>query len=56
MAASQEGHTDIVKVLISARANVNAKANDWTGTTALRFASRKGHTEIVNILKQAGAR
>ena len=56
MAASANGHKEVVKALISAGANVNAKANDWTGTTALRFASRKGHTEIVNILKQAGAR
>ncbi len=63
--ASSAGHTEIVKLLISARANVNAEwreettvDNDRTvvATNALKIATNKGHTEIVNMLKAAGAK
>ena len=51
--AAQEGHTDIVKTLLKARAYVNA-AND-IGATALWYASGEGHTDIVNMLLEADA-
>ena len=56
MVASQEGHAEVVKELISAGADVNARTKGTPGITALMFASKNGHTEIVNILKQAGAK
>jgi ankyrin repeat protein len=48
MAASDGGYTGIVKLLIRARANVNASTK--AGTTALMAASAKGHLDIVKIL------
>ena len=54
MAAAYMGHTEIVKVLIYAGADVNAKKK--SGKTALMCAESKSHTEIVEILKQAGAK
>ena len=54
MAASHEGHIDIVKLLLDKGADVNAKSKD--GDTALKAASVKGHTEIVELLKAHGAK
>lgn len=53
--ASREGHTDVVRTLITAKADVNAKERGL-GQTALMFASENGHTEIVKLLKQVGAK
>ncbi len=47
------GHTELVKLLIKAKADVNAKDNQ--GRTALQFAQNQNHAEIVKILKEAGA-
>jgi len=52
--ASEYGHTEIVKLLIEAGADVNAR--QWDDATALTYASREGHTEIVNLLIKAGAK
>ncbi len=54
MMASANGHTEIVKALIAAGADVNAVSKD--GYTAFKKASKKGHTEIVNALIAAGAK
>ncbi len=54
MIAAYRGHTETVKGLIEADADVNAKDNN--GMTALMPAAQAGHTAIVEILKRAGAR
>jgi ankyrin repeat protein len=54
MAACQEGHLDIVKLLIEKGADVKAKDN--SGSTALMIASKNGHTQIVEFLKAHGAK
>ena len=51
--ASQEGHTEIVAMLLEKGANVNAKTKD--GRRALFLASANGHAEIVAMLLAAGA-
>jgi len=53
IAAASEGHTGILNLLISAKADVNAKDKD--GTTALMAASARGHLEAVKALIDAGA-
>ena len=53
MAASMNGKTGIVKILLDRGADVNAK-NQW-GETALIFAARGGHTELAKTLLDRGA-
>ncbi len=43
-----------MKLLIAAKGDVNAKAND--GMTAMMLASRKDHAEVVKLLEAAGAK
>jgi ankyrin repeat protein len=52
--AAGYGHTDIVQVLLTGGADVNAKSND--GGTALMRAKKLGHKKIGRILKEAGAK
>jgi ankyrin repeat protein len=52
--ASYQGHSEIVKMLIEAGANVNA-FDKWYNT-ALDVASPEGHSEIVKMLEEAGAK
>ena len=47
------GHAELVKLLIKAKADVNAKDNQ--GRTALQFAQNQNHAEIVKLLRAAGA-
>ena len=51
--AAERGHTDVVRALVSAGADVNTQSND--GSSALGFASYKGYIDIVNILLDNGA-
>lgn len=51
--ASKDGYTEIVRVLIAAGADLNAKSN--SGWTALMEASRDDDIEIAKALIQAGA-
>lgn len=53
IAASSEGHIDIVQLLIDAKVNVNAKDKDETNS--LMAAAARGHTDIVEALLKAGA-
>jgi serine/threonine-protein phosphatase 6 regulatory ankyrin repeat subunit B len=54
MAASQNGHLEVVQALLAAKADANAKSRD-DGTTALIIASQKGHLKIVQALLAANA-
>jgi len=51
--AAQNGHADVTKTLIDAKANVNEKDND--GLTPLMWASLEKHNNVIDILKAAGA-
>lgn len=54
MIASENGHDQVVRILIDAGANLDDQ--DEFGKTALKLASTKGHSLIVEMLKEAGAR
>src|ERR1035438_7943590 len=45
---AQEGHHEVVRALLAAKADVNAKMDD--GTTALMMAARGGHQDVVRAL------
>ena len=47
-------HTEIVKLLVAAKANVNIADRD--GVTPLAHAKKKGYAEIVKTLEAAGAK
>jgi ankyrin repeat protein len=47
------GHTDVVKLLLKAEADVKAK-DDWS-RTALHLAARNGHIDVVTLLIGNGA-
>jgi len=51
--ASELGYTDIVKMLISKKVNVNVK--DYRGYTPLCIAAGNGHAEIVKLILAADA-
>jgi len=53
IASCSEGHLEAVKLLIDAKADVNAKDKDQTNS--LMAASARGHTDIVELLLNAGA-
>ncbi len=52
--ASQLGHLAIVKLLVAAKAHVNAQ-NGPHGVTALHIAVATGQTEIISVLLKNGA-
>ena len=54
MAASQEGHVEIVELLLQNGADVNAR-NKYNGKTALMQASKNGHYTTVQLLLKAGS-
>ena len=60
MHAAARGHTDVVKVLLRAGADVTAVDSDGRAAlmhgTALMHASARGHTEVLRLLKRAGPR
>ena len=53
MVASENGHTDVVRVLCDAGANKDAQCRN--GTNAIMLASQNGHTDVVRVLCDAGA-
>ena len=55
MAASQNGHLEVVRELCERGANVNAARTD-NGVTALMFASHYGYLGVVRELRKCGAR
>ena len=51
-----EGHKEVVKILLSAGADVHIRDGDLnSGSAALMWASLKGHKEVVELLLSAGA-
>ena len=51
--ASQEGHAQVVLLLLEAKASVNRGTGD--GTTPLHLASQDGQEEVVSVLLAAKA-
>jgi ankyrin repeat protein len=51
--ASKHGHMDVIKCLLSSRANINLR--DKPGQSPLFVASQKGHCNIVKCLVSSGA-
>jgi ankyrin repeat protein len=57
MAASQNGHTEIVKLLLDKGADINVKATiDKIEYTALGLARKMDRQDIITILEKAGAK
>ncbi|KAL8773553.1 MAG: hypothetical protein Q9209_001658 [Squamulea sp. 1 TL-2023] len=52
ISAAKVGHLQVVQILLSKGANINATAQ---GMTALRLASQYGHTPVVQLLLSEGA-
>ena len=52
--ASQNGHKEIVKLLLEKGADINVKQTA-TGATALLLASQNGRTDVVKLLLEKGA-
>ena len=51
--AASKGYLSLVKALLAAKADVNAK--DYDGETALIAAAAQGHADVVKLLLDAGA-
>jgi ankyrin repeat protein len=51
--AAASGRVDVLKLLISAGANFDAKTNEHM--TAGHFAARKGHVDLLKLLLSEGA-
>ena len=51
--ASQEGHCDVVRLLLEGEAEINTVAND--GSTALMLASQNGRYDVVRLLLEREA-
>lgn len=49
--AVQEGHTDVVRILVDNDAKVNAR--DTFGGTSIGYATARGHREVVNVPRTA---
>ncbi len=55
--ASVKSHTEVVKALLEAGADVNAKANAGDKNyTPLSIAKQMGHARIIQLLKEYGAK
>ncbi len=55
--AALKGHTEIVKALIAAKADVNVRAySGGKRLTPLSVAKKKGHSQIIKLLKEYGTK
>ena len=55
MYASEFGHSDVVKALLTVGVDANAQSGDWRSVTALHLAAMGGYLGIVTDLLAAGA-
>ncbi|HTG94749.1 MAG TPA: ankyrin repeat domain-containing protein [Pyrinomonadaceae bacterium] len=53
--ASENGHLDVMRLLLQAGADVNANDERWIGNTALREVADSCSFEVAKILVDAGA-
>jgi uncharacterized protein len=53
MRASEFGHLDVVRALLAANPDVNAK--NVPGETAMSLAAKRGFVEIVRLLQAAAS-
>ena len=53
MKASQDGHTEVIKLLHEYSAHLDLQKKD--GWTALMEASQDGHTKVIKLLREYGA-
>mmetsp|Transcript_26733 Transcript_26733/g.49070 ORF Transcript_26733/g.49070 Transcript_26733/m.49070 type:complete len:305 (+) Transcript_26733:82-996(+) len=53
--AAKSGSLESVRLLVSARASVNARVEGWQKETPLHYACKYGHTEVVKYLVDNGA-
>lgn len=52
-----KGHTEVVKLLLEAKAEINTKSNlAGINDTPLSNVQRMGHTQIIELLEKAGAK
>ena len=54
MLAADNGHADVVALLLQTQPNMVNNKNEF-GNTALMLAARSGHVKIVTMLLNAGA-
>ena len=53
--AAHRGYIDIVKLLIDAGADVNAKEGNYSKSTPLHWAAKEGNLQVVKLLVESGA-
>ena len=54
--AAHRGYSDIVKFLIDAGADVNAKEGNYSKSTPLHWAAKEGNLQVVKLLVENGAK
>ena len=54
--AAHRGYVEIVKLLIDAGADVNAKEGNYSRSTTLHWAAKKGNLQVVKLLVENGAK